>query len=450
MTIAAIILAAGEGTRMHSRLPKVLHPVAGLPMIGHALAAVKDLVDLPPVLVIGHGADQVREVISDQAEFAVQEEQLGTGHAVASAQSQVEGRADTIIVTYGDMPLLRGQSLKDLLALHQAGESPVTMTSFTGDNARMFGRVERKDSGHVNGIVEEAVATTEQLAIREYNVGAYCFDADWLWASLEKIPISPKGEYYLTDLVGLAVEEGYDVESHIIDDPDEAIGVNNRVHLAAAEKVMRRRINEEWMLAGVTIVDPDTTYIDKSVRIGHDTVIYPNTHLQGETTIGRDCGIGPDASVIDTKVGNKVRIIASTLEKAILEDRVSMGPYCHLRKGANLREGVHLGNFGEVKQSVLGPGTKMGHFSYIGDAKIGTNVNIGAGTITCNYDGEKKNPTEIGDDVFLGSDTMLVAPVKIGDRSVTGAGAVVTKDVSPGTLVLGIPAREKRKLEKSD
>jgi bifunctional UDP-N-acetylglucosamine pyrophosphorylase/glucosamine-1-phosphate N-acetyltransferase len=450
MTTAAIILAAGEGTRMRSKLPKVLHPIAGHPMIMHALAAVRSLVDLLPILVVGYGADQVRKAIGDQAEYAVQEEQLGTGQAVSSARSKLEGRAGTIIVTYGDMPLLRGQSLSDMLDLHKKSESPVTMTSFMGDKARMFGRVVRDECGHVQGIVEEAVATPEQLAIREYNVGAYCFDADWLWASLKKIPISPKGEYYLTDLVELAVEEGYAVESYIINDPDEAIGVNNRVHLTAAEKVMRRRINETWMLSGVTIVDPDTTYIETSVKIGQDTVIYPNTHLQGETVIGEDCGIGPDASVIDSQVGNRVRIIASTLEKAVVEDRVTMGPYCHLRKGAHLREGVHLGNFGEVKQSVLGPGTKMGHFSYIGDAKIGKNVNIGAGTITCNYDGEKKNPTEISDDVFLGSDTMLVAPVKIGDRSVTGAGAVVTRDVPPDTLVMGVPAREKRKLEKSD
>ncbi len=450
MTIAAIILAAGEGTRMRSKRPKVLHPIAGQSMINHALSAVSGLVDLPPVLVVGYGADQVRESIGTQAEYALQEEQLGTGHAVSCVRSKLEGRADTIIVTYGDMPLLRGRSLGDLLALHQSSECPVAMTSFTGDKARMFGRVVRDDRGHVIGIVEEAVATPEQLKIREYNVGAYCFDADWLWASLKKIPISPKGEYYLTDLVGLAVKEGYPVESLIIDDPDEAIGVNTRVHLAAAEKVMRRRINERWMLSGVTILDPATTYIESGVKIGQDTVIFPNTHLQGETVIGEDCGIGPDTTVVDTKVGNQVRLIASTLEKAVVEDRVTMGPYCHLRKGAHLQEGVHLGNFGEVKQSILGPATKMGHFSYIGDAKIGENVNIGAGTITCNYDGEKKNPTEIGDDVFLGSDTMLVAPVKIGDRSVTGAGAVVTRDVPPDTLVLGVPAKEKRKLEKSD
>ncbi len=236
----------------------------------------------------------------------------------------------------------------------------------------------------------------------------------------------------------------------ILEDASEGVGLNNRVHLATVEKLMRARINEKWMLAGVTLVDPDTTYIEVEVMIGKDTVIQPNTHLRGKSTIGEDCEIGPDTTVIDSVVGSHVRLVASVLEGAQVHDHVTMGPYCHLRKGAVLQEGVHLGNFGEVKDSVLGPGTKMGHFSYIGNATIGENVNIGAGTITCNYDGETKHPTEIGDDVFIGSDTMLVAPVKIGDRSKTGAGSVVTRDVPQDTLVMGVPAKEKRKLEKSD
>jgi bifunctional UDP-N-acetylglucosamine pyrophosphorylase/glucosamine-1-phosphate N-acetyltransferase len=222
------------------------------------------------------------------------------------------------------------------------------------------------------------------------------------------------------------------------------------VQLAIAEKEMRKRINEEWMLRGVTIINPEVTYIEADVQIGQDTVVQPNSYLRGETVIGEDCEIGPDTTIIDSQVGNHVQVIASVLEEAQLGNHVSMGPFCHLRKGAILEEGVHLGNFGEVKDSKLGPGTKMGHFSYIGNAQIGKNVNIGAGTITCNYDGEKKHLTEVGDDVFIGSDTMLVAPVKIGDRSKTGAGAVVTRDVAPDTLVIGVPAKEKRKLEKSD
>lgn len=419
-------------------------------MVWHAIKAVQGLTDLPPILVVGYRADIVKSAVGDGVSYAIQDEQLGTGHAVASAKSALEGKADTILVTFADMPLLRQESIAELIALHRRSDSPVTMTSFRGDEAQGFGRVIRNADGHVTAIVEEAVATEEQLAVREYNLSAYCFDADWLWQALTRIPISPKGEYYLTDVVALAVEDGYSVNCLLLQDPEEAIGPNDRVQLAAAEKVMRQRINEKWMLSGVTIIDPERTYIEAEVEIGQDTVIYPNTHLRGTTMIGEDCEIGPDTTVVDTKVGNQVVLIQSLLEQALVEDRVTMGPFCHLRIGAHLAEGVHLGNFGEVKDSYLGPNTKMGHFSYIGNATIGANVNIGAGTITCNFDGEKKNPTEIGDDVFIGSDTMLVAPVKIGDRAITGAGAVVTHDVPPDTLVLGVPAKEIRKQEKSD
>jgi len=450
MSVASIILAAGQGTRMRSKLPKVLHSLLGKPLVWHALRAVKPLVDHPPVLVVGYRGEAVKEAVGNGVTYAIQEEQLGTGHAVAAAKRQVEGKAETILVTFADMPLLRQETLQKLVDMHQASESPVTMTSFIGDEARGFGRVVRNEHGHVIAIVEQADATPEQLAIREYNVSAYCFDAEWLWEALDRIPISPKGEYYLTDVVGLAVQSGYAVQSMVLEDPTEGIGLNNRVHLAQAEKVMRQRINEEWMLSGVTFVSPETTVVEADVVIGQDTVILPNTYLRGETSIGADCEIGPDTTLINTKVGDNVKILASYLEHARVADKVTIGPYCHLRKNAILEEGVHLGNYAEVKDSTLGPGTKMGHFSYIGNARIGKNVNIGAGTITCNYDGKKKNTTEIGDDVFIGSDTMLVAPVKIGDHSITGAGAVVTRDVPPDTLVMGVPAREKRKMEKSD
>lgn len=450
MTLASIILAAGEGTRMRSKIPKVLHHLAGKPMVSYALQAVAGLVDLPPVLVVGHGSDAVMNTVGDAAAYALQAEQLGTGHAVLMAKPLLEKDADTLLVTFADMPLLREETMAHLIQMHAASDAPVTMTSFIGDEARGFGRVVRDERGHVAAIVEQADATPEQLAIREYNVSAYCFDAGWLWSALERIPVSPKGEYYLTDVVALAVEAGLPVDCLVLEDPDEAIGLNNRVHLAEAEKIMRKRINEAWMLAGVTIIDPQTTYIEADVSIGRDTVILPNTHLRGQTVIGEDCEIGPDTILIDTQVGSHAQLLASVLEKAQVADHVTMGPYCHLRKGAVLDEGVHLGNFGEVKDSYLGPGTKMGHFSYIGNAKIGKDVNIGAGTITCNYDGERKNPTEIGDEVFLGSDTMLVAPVKIGDRSVTGAGAVVTHDVPEDTLVMGVPAKVIRMVEKRD
>jgi bifunctional UDP-N-acetylglucosamine pyrophosphorylase/glucosamine-1-phosphate N-acetyltransferase len=293
--------------------------------------------------------------------------------------------------------------------------------------------------------VEEAQATPEQRLIKEVNASVYCFEADWLWKALELVPLSPKGEYYLTDVVEIAVSEGRNVAVVTADDEMETMGINTRVHLAEAETVMRRRILERLMLSGVTMIDPASTYIDAGVSIGMDTVIQPNTFLYGSTVIGENCTIGPNSIITDTRIGDRCQVLASVLEKAHLEDDVDMGPFARLRKGAHLANHVHMGNFGEVKDSYLGEGTKMGHFSYIGNATIGKDVNIGAGTITCNYDGEKKHPTVIGDNVFIGSDTMLVAPVTIGAGARTGAGAVVTKDVPEGKVVIGVPAKELRK-----
>jgi bifunctional UDP-N-acetylglucosamine pyrophosphorylase/glucosamine-1-phosphate N-acetyltransferase len=299
------------------------------------------------------------------------------------------------------------------------------------------------------------------------NAGAYCFSADWLWDALHKIKVSPrapsgnrdypagtgtntqKGEYYLTDTVALAVQARLSVQALVSDELVETIGINTRVHLAEAEAAMRQRINQAHMLAGVTIVDPASTYIEPGVRIGSDTVVWPNTYLRGRTVIGEGCVIGPNTIAEDTTVGDFCEILAAVMEGTVVEDNVGIGPFARLRKGAHLCKGVHMGNFGEVKDSTLGPGTKMGHFSYIGNATIGPEVNIGAGTITCNFDGVHKNPTEIGEGAFIGSDTMLVAPVKIGARSRTGAGAVVTKDVEPDTLVVGVPARPIKKLNEA-
>ena len=450
MKTASIILAAGQGTRMRSKLPKVMHPLLGKPLIMHALHAVKDISDLKPVIVVGHGADAVREQVGEQAVFALQAEQLGTGHAVMMAQPELQGKADLVLVTFSDMPLLRTETLKRLIAVQQSGKSPLTMTTLVGDVPRGFGRIVRDENNQVIAIVEEAVATPEQLAIREYNVSAYCFDAAWLWGALPCIQVSPKGEYYLTDMVEMAVKDGFEVQTVALDDPSEGMGINTRVHLAEAEALMRQRINTELMLSGVTIIDPARTYIETEVQIGQDTVIWPNTYLQGDTIIGADCVIGPNAILRNTQVGDRSVILASDTESAIVGNDVRVGPFCRLRKGAVLDDHVHMGNFGEVKESHLGPGVKMGHFSYIGDAKIGANVNIGAGTITCNYDGEHKNLTEIGENAFIGSDTMLVAPVRIGKNARTGAGAVVTKDVPDNTLVVGVPAVIKKRLDNSD
>ena len=342
------------------------------------------------------------------------------------------------------MPLLRVETLNKLVETQRNNPGPLSLLTVISEEPRGFGRILRKPDGSVQAIVEEAVATPQQLMIRELNVGAYCFSADWLWKTLREIKGSPTGEYYLTDAVEVAVQAGLPVLPLILEDLLETIGVNTRVQLSA----MRQRINREHMLAGVTLVDPHNTYIETGVSIGTDTVIWPNTHLQSGTQIGERCVIGPNSIIRATRIGNDCKVLASVLEGAHLEDDVNMGPFAHLRKGAHLGKGVHMGNFGEVKDSSLGAGTKMGHFSYVGNATIGPNVNIGAGTITCNFDGERKHHTEIGEDVFIGSDTLLVAPIKIGDRSRTGAGAVVTKDVPDDTLVVGMPARAIRKLEK--
>ena len=450
MQTKAVILAAGQGTRMKSSLAKVLHPLLGLPMIHYAVDTALEVTGSKPVVVVGHSGDDVRESIQEKAEFAVQEPQLGTGHAVMQARELLDGTAAQVLVTYADMPLLQTDTLRELVAAQQSNRGSLSMLTLQVDEARGFGRVMRDQSGKVTGIIEEAQATPEQLSIKELNAGVYCFDGRWLWQALPRIDLSPKGEYYLTDLVAMAVGEGLNVEAVSLTDPQEAIGINNRVHLAEAEAILRQRINKAWMIAGVTISDPATTYIEPGVDIGQDTVILPKTHLQGTTRIGEDCQIGPNTIVLDTQIGNRCRINNSVLESAILEDLVDIGPFAHLRKGAHLARGVHMGNFGEVKNSYLGPGTKMGHFSYMGDATTGADVNIGAGTITCNYDGERKHPTDIEEGAFIGSDTMLVAPVKIGRGARTGAGSVVTRDVPPDTVVAGVPARAIRKLEKDD
>ena len=449
MTIASVILAAGLGKRMRSNLPKTLHPLLGKPIVFHALDAVLPYVDLAPVLVTGFGGEQVREELAraygSAVTFALQAEQLGTGHAVRSAEDQLRGKADMLLVTFGDMPMLRPETIERLIQIHRETGSTLTMTSVIGDLPRGFGRVVRSSDGSVQAIVEEAVATPEQLKIREYNISAYCFDAEWMWQNLEKLKPSPKGEFYITDLVAEAKAQACRVEAVVLEDLAEGLGINNRVDLADCERALRKRINQQWMLAGVSFLDPDTTTVEMDVTIGQDTVLYPNTHLRGRTSIGENCVIGPDTTLLHTSVGDNSVIQYSTAEKATVGSHVTMGPFCYLRSGAVLMDHVHLGNFGEVKDSTLGEHTKMGHFSYIGNALIGKDVNIGAGTITCNFDGKAKHLTEIGDETFIGSDTMLVAPLKIGKRAKTAAGAVVTHDVPDETLVVGVPARPRER-----
>lgn len=444
MTLRTLILAAGMGTRMKSALPKMMHPLCGRPMVLLALDTAEAVGEGRPVLVVGHGADEVREAAGGRAEFVVQPELLGTADAVRRAEGLLRGKADRILVFYGDMPLWKPETLRRLAKAGETARGPLALLTGIAKDTRLFGRVVRDASGKITGIVEQADLSPEQESLREVNLGAYCFRADWLWAALEKVGPSPKGEYYLTDLVAMAGNEG-GAAALTVEDEEEWIGINTRVHLAEAETALRGRINRRWMEAGVGMQDPAATYISLDAVIGRGTTILANTHLEGKTAVGRDCLLGPNTVLRRSTLGDRCRVEASVVEDSILEDDASIGPFGHLRSGAYLESGVHMGNFGEVKNSRLGAGSKMGHFSYIGDATLGADVNIGAGTITCNYDGERKNPTEIGAGAFIGSDTMLVAPVKIGKGARTGAGSVVTRDVPDDTLAVGMPARQIKK-----
>ena len=448
--IDVIILAAGLGTRMKSDIPKVLHPLLGKPMVEYIFDAVRDICEDPPLVVVGNRADLVMETLGDKARYVVQDPQLGTAHAVQCAREVLRGKSDIILVANSDFPLITAKTYALLVRTHQESGSKLTLSTVVTDEPRGFGRILRDGKEHIVGIVEDKVATPQQKKITELNSNPYCFDAEWLWGALDQVKKSAVGEYYLTDLIEIAAKSGQAVGSIEIEDHRESIGINNRVHLAEAAKVIQQRINHKWMLAGVTMIDPDKVFIDDTVTLGRDTVLYPEVYLRGATTVGESCQLGPSVILEDTEVGNRCKLLFAMLESAKLENDVDMGPFGHLRRGAHLDDHVHMGNFGEVKNSYLAPGVKMGHFSYIGDAHIGRNVNIGAGTVTCNFDGEGKFKTEIGEDAFIGSDTMLVAPVKIGKGAKTGAGSVVTQDVPDGSVVVGVPAREIKSKQKGD
>jgi bifunctional UDP-N-acetylglucosamine pyrophosphorylase/glucosamine-1-phosphate N-acetyltransferase len=441
-TLAAVILAAGQGTRMRSRRPKVLHELAGRPLVWFALQAVAPLRASQTVVVVGHGAEAVRAALGGSALCADQREQLGTGHAVLQAAPLLAGRCAEVLVLYGDSPLLQPSTLEALVAARREHGAAVALLSAVVDDPTGYGRILRQD-GRVVGILEEREATPAQRAVREINSGVYCFAAAWLWPRLAALPRRTNGEYYLTDLVGVAVAEGQPVVALPAADPLEALGINDRAQLAEAERIIQRRLRLHHMRQGVTLRDPESCYFDVDVRIEPDTVILPGTLLQGQTRVGRDCVIGPHSRLRNAVVGERCVIEASVIEDAELADDVHVGPFSRVRGGARIDEGAFLGNFAEVKNSRVGARTHMHHFSYLGDADVGTDVNIGAGTITCNFDSEsrQKNRTIIEDGAALGSDTMLVAPVRVGAGAITGAGAVVTRDVPPYSVAIGVPAK---------
>jgi bifunctional UDP-N-acetylglucosamine pyrophosphorylase/glucosamine-1-phosphate N-acetyltransferase len=464
-TFASVVLAAGKGTRMHSTLPKVLHQAAGLPLLAYVLNAIEAISSASafaplaalttshrPVVVTGYGPEQIEAAFGDRCLYALQEEQLGTGHAVLAAREVVDALnplPQTVLVCYGDTPLIGGEILARVLAEHLTSRSTVTFLTALTEQPSDFGRVVRDASGRVREIVEVKRATEEQKRIREINSGVYCFERDWLWSALQTLPRNAAGEYYLTDLVGMASAQGCTIAT-VSGSFDETIGINDRIQLATVEHLLRRRVLERHMYAGVTIIDPATTYIDADVEIGTDTVILPATMITGKTRIGSACRIGPGTTIDQSILGDDCIVRNSVLEETTFEDGVRIGPFSHCRPGAYLARDVRMGNFGEVKNSYIGAETDMHHFSYIGDATVGEHVNIAAGTITCNYDGVQKNHTQIGDGAFIGSDTMLVAPVTVGEYAVTGAGSVVNRDVPPGAVVVGVPARVLRTRQPLD
>ena len=441
---AAVILAAGRGTRMESNIPKVLHPVCGKPMVRHVVDAIRT-VHTGPLVVVVPPDPAVRQSFGDSIQCVEQPEPRGTGHALLQVEELLQNKASRLLVLYGDTPLILPSSLSRLMERHEASGATATLLTSNKMPPDGLGRVERDASGRVVNVVEEAVAEETQLAIREVNGGVYGFQTEWLWPALRELAPSSVEEYYLTGLVRIAASAGLNVESVASEDTLEILGINNRVQLAQAENAMRERIGQKWMLSGVTIIDPATTYIDAEVTLGRDTTIHPNTILRGKTRAGERCTLGPGSIIHDSVLGDDCKVVASMMQEAHLDTLVDVGPFSHLRPGSVIEKGVHIGNYTEIKNSRLGQGTMIGHFSYVGDADVGREVNIGAGTITCNFDGVNKNRTVIEDNAFIGSDTMLVAPVRIGARSSTGAGSVVKRDVPPDSVAYGVPARVRRK-----
>jgi bifunctional UDP-N-acetylglucosamine pyrophosphorylase/glucosamine-1-phosphate N-acetyltransferase len=435
--LEVIILAAGLGTRMKSSTIKILHRAAGRPIIDYVLDLAAGLSPNPPVMIVGHQRDAVQQAVGARARYAVQEEQLGTGHAVLQAATVLASDKRVLILS-GDVPLTRPETLKRLLDEHERSGNALTLLTMKLVDPAMYGRIVRDGDGAVTRIVEAKDASDDEKRIDEVNAGIYIFDGGHLFDNLRNLkPANAQKEYYLTDLLATIRDAGHRVGAVVADDPVEALGVNSRADLAEVENEIQRRVVAKLMSEGVTFRNPSTVVIDSTVTIGADSVVYPFVTLEGNTRIGRDCVIEPGVHLINVTVGNDVHLKTGTVaDDAVIEDEAVVGPYAHLRAGTKLGRHVKVGNFVETKKAVFGAGAKASHLSYIGDAEVGADVNIGAGTITCNYDGVNKHKTIIEDGAFIGSDSQLVAPVRIGRGAYVGAGSTITKDVPPEALAL--------------
>jgi bifunctional UDP-N-acetylglucosamine pyrophosphorylase / glucosamine-1-phosphate N-acetyltransferase len=432
---------------MRSRRPKVLHQLAHRPLICRVLDVVRAAGVRHVVVVLGHHAEQVQAVLPADVDTVLQTSRLGTGHAVQVAADQLKAyAAERVLVHLGDEALVRVDSLRRLVEQQLSPHAPIALLNAQVSDPFGYGRVIRLANGDVDRMVEEADASTEDRAVNEVWSGSMLVWAPWLWEHIERLPRSPKGEYYLPELVNLARDEGRAVHAVLAQDEEEVLGINDRGHLARAEAILRQRTIQRLQQHGVTIIDPATTYIDPDVEIEPDAIVEPGCHLLGNTRIAADCVIGPNSYIVDSEIGAGSRVWLSVLEGARVGQRVEIGPMSHLRPGAVIEDEVTLGNYAEVKASRVGAGTQMHHFSYVGDAEIGEGVNIGAGTITVNYSSETraKSRTTVGDGASIGSDTMLVAPVNVGEGAMTGAGSVITRDIPAGEVWVGAPARRLR------
>lgn len=440
---AAVILAAGHGKRMRSNLLKVLHPVAGRPMVEHVVRAVRAAGISRIVLVVGHQAERVKAHFGDTVEYAEQHEQLGTGHATLQARAALANFSGDIVVITGDSTLLTPQAVSGLLETHRREQAAATLLTAVVPDPGSFGRIVRDAAGRYVRTVEARDASPEQLAIREVMSGTFCFRADTLWDKLNALrPDNEQGEYYLTDVPGMIVGEGGVVAVSVAEDWRTVLGPNDRRELAEAEAVLRQRVLDRLALSGVTIVDPQTTYVHDTVEVGQDTVIEPFTFLQGHTVIGSGCTIGPQARVIDSRIGDGVTVDASVVEASEVGNGSRIGPFAHLRPGTVVGEQCEIGNYAELKQAVLGPRVKAHHHTYLGNVTLGAGTNVGAGVVVVNYDGKRKHETAVGDGAFLGCNVNLVAPLTIGDGAFVAAGSTVNEDVPAGALAIARTRQE--------
>lgn len=441
----AVVLAAGKGTRMKSSLYKVLHPVCGKPMVDHVVSNMEKLGATEIVSVVGHGAEMVKDTLGERSTYVVQEEQLGTAHAVQQAEAVLDGREGTTVVICGDTPLITPETIQQLMTTHHEAGAKATILTAIVDDPTGYGRILRGEDELVTGIVEQKDATPEQQKVQEINSGTYCFDNKALFEALKKVDNNnSQGEYYLTDVISILKEQGEAIAAFAAADADELLGVNDRVALSQAESYMRRRLAMHHMREGVTIIDPASTYIGADVVIGSDTVLLPGTMLEGSTVIGENSTIGPNTHLKNSHIGSHTTVHSSVVTDSKIADHVAVGPFAHIRPGSDLGNHVKIGNFVEVKKATIDEGSKLSHLTYMGDAEIGKNVNIGCGTISVNYDGKNKFKTTIEDNAFIGCNSNLVAPVTVGKGAYVAAGTTVTKNVTEDSLAIGRVKQENK------